>query len=111
MCYKEVLKMNRYAMEALENLIEFNVDFNEIIKFYTDKQDEWIRIWIRSKYLKHQCKFKEALDELKILDKEIPNHLNTILEMGECKYRLSDFSDSISFFEKVYNSQLKKLKG
>lgn len=105
-------------MGAIEGLVELNVPFEEIDALI-GKEDLWFRILVQSKYLMGHYQYKgmdvngdlivriDALTGLLQLDQHIPNNVNIMSDIAECKYKTFDSEAALQLFNKVIQDKFK----
>ncbi|KAF0977830.1 hypothetical protein FDP41_003152 [Naegleria fowleri] len=102
-CYQEVLKMDKYAISAVEKLIKLGLPEDKK-KNLTDyyKKEEWLAKLVDAKYYAHNNQHEKLIPSLKYLEKSFPNNVGLKLSLADCYDQLSKYNEALDLFKQCY---------
>ncbi|KAG2388735.1 hypothetical protein C9374_000174 [Naegleria lovaniensis] len=102
-CYQEVLKMDKYAISAVEKLIKLGLPEDKK-KNLTDyyKKEEWLAKLVDVKYYAHNNQHEKLMPSLKYLEKSFPNNVGLQLSLADCYDQLSKYNEALDLFKQCY---------
>ena len=99
-CYQEVLKLDRYAISAVDKLIKLGLPEDKkknLNEFY--KKDDWLVKLVDVKFFTYNNNHDKLLKTLTQLDRSFPNNVHLKLNLAECYDQLSKYDQAINLFK------------
>lgn len=104
--YKEVLKVNKFSLVAIEALLSLGVKLEELPKIPTNMNTEWLNTYLKGKSHLVSREYKEAIRSLKTLDANFGHKSSEILcSLATSQYLNGEYSNAMCSFEKLHKLQ------
>lgn len=104
--YKEVLKLNKFSLVAIEALLTLGVKLDELPKIPCNLSTEWTKTYIKGKSHLVSREYKEAIKNLKSIDMNFGHKSAEILcSLATSQYLNGEYMNAISSFEKLHKLQ------
>eukprot|EP00741_Cyanophora_paradoxa_P001414 tig00000489_g1367.t1 len=94
-CYREVLKQDAHAVEALLGLTELGVDC-------TDAAPDWFLPFLRAHLQFSRNEYRSALASCEAVEGAYPGNAHALVLMSKCQAMMGRLDDSIYCFQKVH---------
>jgi len=104
--FKEVLKLNKFSLMAIEALLTLGVKLDELPKIPCNMNPEWLNRYLKGKSHLESREYKESIKCWKSIDLSFGHKSTEILcSLAYSQYLNGEYSNATSSFEKLHKLQ------
>ena len=101
--YREVLKMSKFSVVAIEALLNLGVKLENLPKLPSNMNTDWLNAYLQGKSHLISREYKDAIKVFKNMDSSFTHKSAEVLcSLGTSQYLNGEYSNAIGSFEKLH---------